>query len=166
MNAQDPGPIRAATLDDVEAIRRLVRDAYSKWVPLIGREPLPMRADYARAVLDHRIDLLCEAETPVGLIETIMKPDELCPDHLWIENVAVAPERQGQGFGRRLLDHAEALAAERGAPLIRLLTNEAFASNIALYRKSRYVVTRTEPFMGGVTVHMHNDLASGRITGG
>ena len=85
----------------------------------------------------------------VGLIETMLQPD-----HLWIENVAVAPEQQGRGFGRLLLDHAERRALQFGRPEIRLLTNQAFAANLELYAKCGYVVDRTEPFRGGMTVHM------------
>ena len=43
---------------DASAIRALTREAYAKWVPVIGREPKPMMADYAEAVQKHRIDLL------------------------------------------------------------------------------------------------------------
>jgi ribosomal protein S18 acetylase RimI-like enzyme len=76
------------------------------------------------------------------------------PDHLWIENVAVAPEQQGRGFGRLLLDHAERRAIHAGRPEIRLLTNQAFAANLELYARRGYIVNRTEPFRGGTTVHM------------
>ena len=44
--------------EDAWAIRELTRAAYAKWVPVIGREPKPMMADYAEAVRSHRIDLL------------------------------------------------------------------------------------------------------------
>jgi hypothetical protein len=50
--------IRRARQDDAVAIRELTRSAYAKWVPLIGREPVPMAADYDRAVREHLIDLL------------------------------------------------------------------------------------------------------------
>jgi hypothetical protein len=54
-----------------------------------------MRADYQRAVAEHTIDLLMDGSALAGLVETILRPY-----HLWIENVAVAPERQGSGHGR------------------------------------------------------------------
>jgi GNAT superfamily N-acetyltransferase len=141
--------IRPAVSADVAAIRSLTRAAYAKWVALIGREPLPMQADYQRAIAEHTIDLLIDGGVLAGLIETILRPD-----HLWIENVAVAPDQQGRGFGRLLLDQAERRAIQSGRAEIRLLTNQAFAANLALYAKLAYAIDRTEPFRGGTTVHM------------
>jgi GNAT superfamily N-acetyltransferase len=141
--------IRPALPEDAARIRDLTRAAYAKWVALIGREPLPMQADYERAVAAHTIDLLIDGGALVGLIETILRPD-----HLWIENVAVAPEQQGRGFGRALLEHAERRALRSGRTEIRLLTNQAFAANLALYARRGYAIDRTEPFRGGATVHM------------
>ena len=51
--------IRRAGEADAAAVRELTRSAYAKWVPLIGREPMPMTADYERAVREHMVDLLC-----------------------------------------------------------------------------------------------------------
>lgn len=45
-----------ATPDDAPAIRQMVRDAYAKWVPIFGREPMPMTADYDKAVREHEVD--------------------------------------------------------------------------------------------------------------
>ena len=141
--------IRPASLEDAARIRDLTRAAYAKWVALIGREPLPMQADYQRAVAEHTIDLLIEGGALAGLIETILRPD-----HLWIENVAVAPEQQGRGYGRMLVAHVETRAAESGPGEIRLMTNAAFAANLRLYAKLGYAIDRTEPFRGGTAVHM------------
>lgn len=83
--------VRRAGTTDVLAIRELSRAAYAKWVPLIGREPWPMTADYGRAVAEHVIDLLEVNGELVALIELIPQSD-----HLLIENVAVQPEQQGK----------------------------------------------------------------------
>jgi len=145
--------LRPATQDDVPAITALVRAAYEKWVPLIGREPMPMQADYDEAVREHMIDLLFDGDDLVGLIETIPHSD-----HLFIENVAVAPPRQGQGFGRHLMAHAEGKARTLNLFALRLVTNAAFASNVQLYRDIGYRVESQEAFLGGVAVHMHKAL--------
>ena len=82
------------------------------------------------------------------------------PDHFWIENIAVKPDSQGKGLGRRLLALAETKAIEAGCAELRLLTNEAFTVNIALYERVGYSVDRREPFVGGgITVHMSKRLA-------
>jgi hypothetical protein len=38
--------LRRATAVDPSGIRRLTREAYAKWAPLIGRESKSMSADY------------------------------------------------------------------------------------------------------------------------
>jgi GNAT superfamily N-acetyltransferase len=95
-------------------VRHLVRAAYAKWIPAIGREPLPMAADYERAIQDHDIDLLYAEGELVALIETIP-----ASDHLFIENIAVAAAYHGRGFGRYLLGHAECKARQAGLDEIR-----------------------------------------------
>lgn len=152
----DDAVIRTATAADAAAIRDLTRAAYARWVPVIGREPLPMRADYEAAVRDHRIDLLLVGGRLVGLVEMIDGGD-----HLLIENVAVDPTVQGRGHGRRMLDHAEAVAAHLGRGEMRLYTNKSFAANVAIYLRHGYVVDREEPFMEGFTVYMSKTLAKG-----
>jgi GNAT superfamily N-acetyltransferase len=141
--------LRAATVADVDGIRALTREAYSKWVPLIGREPLPMTADYAEAVRKHRIDLLEANGELLALIE--MVPRE---DHLLIENVAVSPRHQGKGIGRKLLVHAEQVAAELGVSDMRLYTNKRFVENVQLYLRYGYAIDREEPLKDGFLVHM------------
>src|SRR5205085_4879369 len=85
--------IRRAVAADAPAVRELTRAAYAKWVPLIGREPKPMTADYNAAVRNHLVDLLQFGEQLVGLVEMIPEVG-----YLLIENVAVAPASQGQGY--------------------------------------------------------------------
>ncbi|MDX8469127.1 GNAT family N-acetyltransferase [Mesorhizobium sp. VK23B] len=145
---------RSATPADAAAIKAVVHAAYAKWVPVIGREPLPMRADYDKALDEHDFELAIEGGRIVGLIETMAHDG-----HIWIENVAVAPEAQGRGIGRKLLDSAERKAVEAGCRELRLLTNGAFEANVRLYRKHGYAVDREEPFMNGTTVYMSKRLA-------
>ncbi len=141
--------LRRGQAADAEAIGRLTREAYAKWVLLIGREPLPMQVDYAEAVGRHRFDLLHQGDDLVALIETTPEGELLL-----IVNVAVRPAAQGCGFGKRLLAHAEGLAAEAGLAGMRLYTNARFVENIRLYASLGYTVERTEALSRGLIVHM------------
>ncbi|NJO22915.1 MAG: GNAT family N-acetyltransferase [Sphingomonadales bacterium] len=147
--------MRQGVAGDAAAIRALTRAAYAKWVPVIGREPLPMSADYEAAVAKHRFDLLYVDGELAALIETIAKED-----HLLVENVAVDPAFQKRGLGRRLMAHAEAVAAQAGYGVLRLYTNKQFAENVALYRRLGYRVDREEAFRGGCTVHMSKEIGA------
>ena len=138
--------MRRARTEDLAVVIALTRAAYAPWVGVIGREPMPMQADHAHAIAHHLIDILDQPD-PVALIEMIPKHD-----HLWIENVAVHPDHQGRGLGRRLIVHAEAVARELGLPELRLLTNAAFAANLRFYAGLGFDETDRTPFKGGFTV--------------
>jgi ribosomal protein S18 acetylase RimI-like enzyme len=144
---------RTALPADAAAIRALVRAAYAKWVPILGREPRPMQADYDAALRRHRFDLVEDAGRLVGLIET-----EVRADHLWIENLAVLPAAQGRGLGRQLLAHAEGLTRASGLFELRLLTNGLMVANRALYGSLGYVETAEEPFMDSTVVYLSKRL--------
>ena len=153
--------LRRAGSANAGAVRELTRAAYAKWVPVIGREPRPMTADYDVAVRDHQVDLLQVGGATVALIE--MSPG---PDHLLIVNVAVAPAFQGRGHGRALLAHAEQVAASLGLDEVRLYTNGRFTENLQLYRRVGYRVDREEQHpQFGMTTYMSKRLSTGVSTG-
>jgi GNAT superfamily N-acetyltransferase len=143
---------RHATSADVSAISEITRAAYAKWVPVIGREPKPMTADYEQAVADHVIDL-CEQEgQPIALIELIPRPS-----YLLIENVAVLPDRHGNGG--LLLERAETIARSLGLNELRLYTNAMFATNIAFYARRGFEEFWREPrASGSEVVHMKKSV--------
>ena len=146
--------VRRATIADAVTVRELTRAAYVKWVPLLGREPRPMTADYDAALREHLIDLLHVGGEAVALIEMAPKPD-----HLLIVNVAVVPAHQGQGHGRALMAHAEEVARSLNLREVRLYTNALFAENLRLYSRLGYRVDREEQHpQFGVAVHMSKRL--------
>ncbi len=149
--------VRRAMPVDAAAVRALTRSAYAKWVPVVGREPRPMTADYDRAVAEHLVDLWEADGALAALIEMIP-----ARDHLLIENIAVHPDRHGQGLGSRLLVHAEAVAHSLGLAEMRLYTNGRMDSNVALYTRRGYREDRREdagPL--GIAVYMSKRLAQG-----
>ncbi|MET1756113.1 GNAT family N-acetyltransferase [Novosphingobium sp. RD2P27] len=107
--------IRLATPDDAATVTALTRSAYSKLIPLIGREPLPMRADHAAHIRDHRADLLFVGKDLAALVETTERDEDVL-----IENVAVGPNFQKRGYGRKMVAYAEQLAREAGLTTVRL----------------------------------------------
>jgi len=120
--------IRPGETADVAVVADLVERAYEGYVEEIGVRPAPMDADYARAVSECTLFVAEDGGAVAGAIVLV---DE--GDHLEIENVAVAPSRQGAGVGRALLAFAEDHARERGLGEIRLFTHVLMTRNQRIY---------------------------------
>jgi ribosomal protein S18 acetylase RimI-like enzyme len=129
--------IRAADPADQAAIEAIVRAAYAVYIPRIGKPPGPMRDNYAKLIADGAVSVIEEAGAEIAaLIVLIPKPD-----HLLLDNIAVRPDRQGKGFGRALIEHAERQASRLGLREVRLYTHEKMVENIALYERIGFVET-------------------------
>ena len=146
--------LRRAGPQDADRVRELTRKAYAKWCDVLGREPLPMTADYDHAVRHHVIDLAFIQSRLVGLVEMIPRRNDLL-----IENVCIDPALQGAGLGRSLIAHAEDETRRLGHGVIRLYTNKLFAANLHFYESLGYEIEREEPFKGGTMVHFSKILA-------
>ncbi|HLC06206.1 MAG TPA: GNAT family N-acetyltransferase [Anaerolineales bacterium] len=141
--------IRRARQADAEDVAALTDSAYQKYVPLLGRKPQPMTADYRRMIKENGVWLLSSEDHPAGVLVLITEPE--C---LLIYSVAIRPELQKQGMGRYLLAWAEEEARRVGCQRIRLYTNSLMEANIALYTQLGYLETHREPYAGSTLVHM------------
>ncbi|HEX6336895.1 MAG TPA: GNAT family N-acetyltransferase [Jiangellaceae bacterium] len=147
--------VRPARPADRTAVEEIVQAAYEPWVRTIGVRPAPLDADYG-ALISGGLVFVCGAGELTGVI--VLAPE---PDVLLIENVAVRPDRQGEGIGRALLAFAEAEARGGNRSAVRLYTHSAMASNVALYERLGYVVTHHQPLVVGHLVHMRKNIDKG-----
>jgi ribosomal protein S18 acetylase RimI-like enzyme len=116
----------------VPRLREIVERAYAPYVPRIGMRPLPMDDDYAARVARGQVWV---ARRPSVDALIVLVPED---GYLLVDNVAVAPEAQRQGLGRRLLEFAEAHARASGYDELRLYTNEKMVENRRLYGRLGY----------------------------
>jgi ribosomal protein S18 acetylase RimI-like enzyme len=144
--------IRLAESADQADVETIVRAAYEPWIPVIGMVPRPLTADYGALISGERVYVLGNGELDALIVL------ESGNGALFIENVAVRPDRQGRGLGRRLMAFAEFRARSLDLPSLRLYTNEKMISNIALYESLGYHISAREPINGGHVVHMRKDL--------
>ena len=122
--------VRPAIAADVPVIESIVHDSYVKYVDRIGRKPGPMLDDYPALVVAGEVSVCAEGDAIAGIL---VLQDQ--PDHLLLDNIAVAPAWQGKGAGRMLLDFADAEARRRGFGELRLYTHVMMHENIALYTR-------------------------------
>jgi GNAT superfamily N-acetyltransferase len=129
--------IRCAQPTDRAVVERIVRDAYGMYVERIGKPPGPMLDDYAALIADGAVNVLEDADGTVAAVLVLLPK----PDHLLLDNIAVRPDRQGQGLGRLLITFAEDEARRLGFAELRLYTHEKMVENIALYTRLGFVET-------------------------
>jgi ribosomal protein S18 acetylase RimI-like enzyme len=92
--------------------------------------------DYRRQIEAGNVWVLLQDDQLVGLVVLVLQRD-----HMLLDNVAVAPERQGRKLGRALIGFAEAKARECGYNEIHPYTNELMHQNLALYKRLGYQET-------------------------
>lgn len=80
----------------------------------------------------------------VGSVRTERRGDEL-----YIGRLCVAPDQQGRGLGRRLLEFAESTAPE-GTRRLTLNTGAKSESNLRMYRRAGYRLVPGAPSLPGV----------------
>ena len=145
--------LRAARTNDADAIAECVRAAYSHYVERIGRPPGPMLDDYHQVVRVHRAFVVEDGDEIVGALVLVDKEDGLLFD-----NIAVLPSRQGEGIGRRLMEHAESEARRLGHAHLNLYTHEMMTENIAMYERIGYVEVDRRTEHGFPRVYMRKRL--------
>jgi ribosomal protein S18 acetylase RimI-like enzyme len=150
----DEPRIQAATAADVSVIEQIVEQAYRHYISRIGRPPGPMLDDYAARVLEGVVWVIEEGSTIAGIIVLLSEPD-----YMLLDNIAVAPARQGSGLGRLLLAFAEVEAVRRGYREIRLYTHQTMTENQRLYAAIGYEETGRGTEAGYERVFMRKRLA-------
>jgi ribosomal protein S18 acetylase RimI-like enzyme len=146
--------IRSAHPRDQAAVERIVREAYSLYLGRMDKPPGPMLDDYAALIAAGSVSVVEDGDTLVAIIVLIAKPD-----HLLLDNIAVHPDRQGTGLGRRLIAFAEAEARRYGFVELRLYTHVTMVENIALYTRLGFVETGRRHEAGYDRVFMTKRLA-------
>jgi ribosomal protein S18 acetylase RimI-like enzyme len=145
--------IRPAIPTDAQTITALTVAAYSKYIPLLNRQPQPMTADYAKMIEADSAWMIELEGQAVGSLVLVHEPEVML-----IYSIAVSPEHQQQRIGTRLLAWAEQQAREAGYSRIRLYTNEHMRDNVVWYKRSGYEETGREPYLGSDLVHMAKRL--------
>jgi ribosomal protein S18 acetylase RimI-like enzyme len=129
--------IRTAQPADRAAVEAVVQAAYSVYVERIGKPPAPMLDDYDRRIAAGAVTVLDEADGRIAAIIVLVPKT----DHLLLDNIAVRPDCQGRGLGRRLIAFAEAEARRQGFAELRLYTHERMTENIAVYTRLGFAET-------------------------
>lgn len=149
----DPTTLRPAEAGDAARLAEVARGAYGVYVARMGRPPRPMEEDYGEAIRRHAVTVAVRDGEVAGFV-VLADGDE----GFLVDNVAVAPEHQGGGVGRMLLEHAESEARRAGLDSLYLFTHELMTENQALYTRIGYTEYARRVDGDAVLVFMRKQL--------
>lgn len=152
MGNNDPG-IRKAQPADTPKMKNCVKAAYRHYIARMGKSPGPMLDDYSEVVRKHQAFVAELNGQVVGVLVLILQDEGIL-----LDNFAVPPEYQGQGFGRKLVEFAESEARNQGFSHLDLYTHECMAENIKMYKRLGYVNTERRTVRGYQRVYMRRSL--------
>jgi len=127
--AATPWVLRLAVPADAGALSTLMAAAYAPHIARLGSS-LPVGGDYAEEIARFPVWVAELDSEMVGAL--VVQPQS---DHLRLANIAVRPEHQGKGIGRRLLSKAEDEARAGGYQEMRLFTHAGMPDTIAFYER-------------------------------
>jgi GNAT superfamily N-acetyltransferase len=145
--------VRRATAADADAVTGLVSRAYAHYVPRIGLRPAPMDDDHGGRIGAGQCWVAVDGATVVGVIE--LAEDGAA---LMVVNVAVDPDRQGEGLGGRLLDVAPEEARRLGLTRLRLYTHVLMVENQRYYRRRGWTLLERRTDYGVERFYYGKDL--------
>ena len=128
--------VRPAEHPDLPAVIACVKAAFGPYVARIGKPPAPMLADYAALIGAGCVYVLPDADGVVGAL--VLQPQS---DHLFVDVLAIRPDRHGHGLGRTLMEFAEVLAQGKGLDTVALYTHELMVEALSFYAALGYVET-------------------------
>lgn len=145
--------IRRATQDDAECIAALVAEAYSPYIPRIGKKPAPMLDDYGQVIADFCVFVLANDADIQGVLVVSQQNTELL-----LNNIAVLPRYKGKGIGKALMAFCEEYAQATGCDAIQLYTHQLMTENIDLYKRLGYQETHRATENGFARVYMRKPI--------
>ena len=120
--------IRLAMTTDVPAIKLIARKSFERYVPLIGKPPAPMNANFSGHILKDTV-FIAQSEKKQGSV--LGYAIVLQRDGEWLlDNIAVSPEAQGRGVGSALIAACKTFLQKRGVQRYHLNTDEAMEQNL------------------------------------
>jgi 2-methylisocitrate lyase-like PEP mutase family enzyme/ribosomal protein S18 acetylase RimI-like enzyme len=145
--------IKPATPHDVPAIAALARLAYASWTEVMGIAPAPSVADYAEMLSDANAYEAWILSNPDGTLQASLV-FAISAESFELWSIAVAPDSQSKGLGRKLIQFVEQRARDSGHQEISLFTNIKMVSNRAWYARLGFEETGRKEVQGRKAVTM------------
>ena len=132
--------IKVADSNDAKGLHRCMERAYLAYSSMFGGVRLPpMDVDYGEEIRLFPVWVALKRNNVVGGLIMVFERENAS-----VANIAVSPEAQGLGLGRKLMNFAEKEAKKRGYSELKLATHVLLEDNVSLYKHLGWKVTSSD----------------------
>jgi ribosomal protein S18 acetylase RimI-like enzyme len=134
---------------DLQSLHHLVDSTYAPMIAQLGIPDWPLRSNIPQLIHSGTLWVL-ESE---GLIAAMIRLDVYWK-YLWLELVTVLPQCQRCGFGRALVEFAQAETCNQGRSSMQLMTHERMRDAIDFYLHMGFVEVQRRQLQGHAFIQM------------
>jgi GNAT superfamily N-acetyltransferase len=139
---------------DLQSLHHLVDSTYAPMIAQLDLPDWPLRSNIPQLIHSGTLWVL-ESE---GLIAAMIRLDVYWK-YLWLELVTVLPQCQRCGFGRALIEFAQAETCNQGRSSMQLMTHERMRDAIDFYLHMGFVEGQRRQLQGHAFVQMGKAVA-------
>lgn len=129
--------IRSALVEEADAIKQLINMTNDHYIERLGMLSAPMLDFLPKVIQDFNVTVACKNSGIVGIL--VLKIESM---GVLLDNMAVHPEYQGYGIGKKLIAIAQERAINLRFSCITFYTHEKMIENIDLYQQLGYRETK------------------------
>ena len=145
--------IRLATESDYKAITRVIDDSFTKYINILNQKPSSMVTDYLPLIKNDQMYVLIDTKEIIGTL--VLK---ISNEDMWVSNMAINPNLQKKGLGKKLLKFAEEKAKELRLKTVSLYTSSKIPELYEYYVKQGFKETERKKEDGFDRVYLSKTL--------
>lgn len=142
-----------AITGDLESIEYIASKAYRVYLDRMDKPPAPMLDDYAGLIHKEDVYVIEIEDTICGFL--VLKRME---SYVLLDNIAVHPDFQSRGLGKKLMGFAEDESMRMGYSEIQLYTHEKMVENYQFYLSLGWSEFKRQTGNGYPRIYMKKEL--------
>lgn len=154
----DRAIFRPARIEDASFLSELAWAAYSKYSINMNKLPRPVYYNYHDLILKGDTFVALNNKNIIGMATLSLRDN-----YLLIQNIAISPQFQRKGLGKRFINYAKKISISKNISEMRLWTNEKMPGNLEMYISHGFQETHRQEIEGHRLIYLKKILINSDV---